>query len=188
MRREWTAEEEEYLSLWYERKGIDYFAKKFNRTKYSIKRKAQSMDLNAYICQKLYLRTVAAAFNCDSRVINRWIDKFNLPYTKVIRGQSTCKLISVEKFWEWAEQHQDIIHWNKYERYSLLPEPDWIVECVKNYKPKNNRKRISDMEVLTIVNLRRKGYTFRQISDETGRTIDSVKHIWKNYIKQKEMK
>lgn len=185
MRRDWTPEEEQYLEKWYEKRGVLFLAKKLKRTENSVKRKAQSMGMNAYVLEKLYVRTVAKCFNCDSSVINRWISKYNLPYSQVIRGQATCKLIDQEQFWKWAKEHQSIIPWNKYESGSILPEPDWLKDTIRNYAYKNNRKSITDYDRLAVVSLRRKGCTFKEISEQTGRTLDSVKHIWRDYNKTK---
>lgn len=183
MRREWTKQEEDFLEKWYNKKGVSYFANKLNRTEDSIKRKAQKMGLNAYICDRLYVKTIAKCFNCDSVVINRWILKYGLPFSIVTRGQLTCKLIEQEKFWKWAEEHANLIPWHKYERGTILPEPNWIKEHIREYAYKNNRKRISENDKLSVIFLRRKGYTFKQISKETSRTLDSVKHIWRAYEK-----
>ena len=177
--RPWTQEEIEYIEKWYEKRTVDFLAKKFNRTRYSIKRKAQNLGLNAYVCHELYVRTVASCFNCDSRVINRWIDKYDLPCKLIQRGNATCKLIEAEKFWKWAENNKDIIPWQKYESYSILPEPDWLKETIRNNKTKNDRKPITTIEKTRVINMRKKGKTFKEIAVELNRTVDSVKHIWR---------
>lgn len=178
--RPWTQEEINYLEKWYEKRGTDYIAKKFNRTQYSIRRKAQSLGLNAYVCFELYVRTIADCFNCDSRVINRWIDKYNLPCRIVQRGQATCKLIDVKDFWKWAENNKDIIPWHKYELQTILPEPDWLKEAIRNNKIKNNRKPITSIEKARVYNMRNQGKSFKEIAAELNRTVESVKHIWRN--------
>jgi len=186
MRKEWTSKEVTYLENSYDKRGVPFIAKKLNRSEVSIKRKAQSLSLNAYSGDKLYLRTFARCFDCDSRVINRWISDYGLQFSKVIRGQATCKLIDTEQFWIWAEEHQDLIPWNKYESGSLLPEPNWAKQKLKTYAYKNNRKSITRYDINSVVFLRKKGYTFPQIANELGRTLDSVKHIWRKYNKSKQ--
>ena len=156
MRRQWTEEEVAYLEKYYERRGVDYIARRLKRSIDSIKRKAQNLGYNAYVCEDLYVRTVAKCFDCDSRVINRWINDFELPYRIVQRGQSTCKLISAKTFWKWAKEHQNLIPWNKYERFSILPEPEWVPIAIKEYNVKNNRKKITEFEKQRIINLRKK--------------------------------
>ena len=191
MRREWTTDEEDYLERWYDKKGVPFIAKKLNRTKDSIKRKAQNMGLNAYAGEKLYVRSIAKCFNCDSRVINRWISNYGLPYSKVIRGQATCQLIEQKEFWIWAKENENLIPWNKYNQGTILPEPEWVKEKIRSYSYKNNRTPISDYDILNVASLKRRGYSFSQIAKEIGRTEESVKHIWKKIkinqnIKEKE--
>jgi len=185
MRKEWTEEEVAFLEKYYERRGVDYIAKRLNRTLHSVKRKAQKLGYNSYVVPDLYVRTVAACFNCDSRVINRWIDKFDLPAFTVKRGQLTCKLINAKKFWKWAEHHKKLIPWEKYTRSSILPEPKWLPETLKEYSVQNNRKRITDWDIRTVIRMKHQGYRDKDIAEVLNRTLDSVKHIWKQ-VKEDE--
>lgn len=179
MRREWTEQEVEYLEKYYDAKGPTFIAGKLDRTVNSVKRKAQNLGYNAYICEDIYVKTIAKCFDCDSSVVNRWIDKFGLPYRRVQRGQAICKLISTNKFWKWAENHKELIPWSKYERLSILPEPEWIDETIKSYAITNNRKKVSSLESQYIISLRRKGKSFEEIAVTMNRTVHSVKHIWR---------
>lgn len=178
--RPWTEEEIKYLEKWFELKGSDFFAKKFNRTIFSVRKKAQSLGYNAYACCDLYVKTIANCFNSDSSVINRWINNHGLPCRVIKRGKSTCKLIDVYKFWEWAENNKDIIPWHKYELQSMLPEPEWVREMVRNSKIKNTRKPITSTEISKVCKMKQQGKTFKEIANELNRTVDSVKHIWRS--------
>lgn len=180
MRKEWSDDEVAYLEKYYEKRGVSFIAKKLGRTNNSVKRKAQKLGYNAYVCEDIYVRMVARCFNCDSRVVNRWIDKYGLPCRTVKRGQATCKLIDTIKFWKWAKEHKDLIPWAKYERRTILPEPPWLRETLINYNIKNNRKKITSSDKRAVVNMREKGKTFKEIAIELNRTEDSVKHIWRS--------
>ena len=179
-KRNWTKQEEEYINKFYEKRGVSYLAKKLNRTEASVKRKAQSLGHNAYICEDLYIRTVAKCFNCDSRVINRWIDKLDLPCREFYRGQTKFRTIDVKKFWKWAENHKDIVPFNKYERYSLLPEPVWIRDAMKDNMNNNHRKSISSYDKMTVIRMKKDGKTFKEIATALNRTEHAVKHIWRS--------
>lgn len=186
MRKEWTDKEVEYLEKFYNRRGVDYIAKKLKRTKNSVKRKAQRLGYNAYVCEELYLKTVAKCFNSDIAVVKRWIDKFGLPCRYVQRGQITCGLIDGKEFWKWADTHRDIIPWSKYERYTILPEPEWINSVMINYKVKSHRKRITQQEKSYVIYQRKSGHSFKEIAESLGRTEDAVKHIWRSRPLEKE--
>lgn len=186
MGRKWTNEEVEYLEKFYNRRGVGYIAKKLNRTENSIKRKAQRLGYNAYVCEELYLSTIAKCFHCDIAVIKRWIDKFGLPCRYIQRGQIKCGLVDGKKFWKWANNHKDIIPWSKYVKYTILPEPDWINVTLKEYKTKYHRKRITQQEKSYVIHQRELGHTFKEIAESIGRTEDAVKHIWRKRPIKKE--
>ena len=112
-------------------------------------------------------------------VINRWIERYNLPCKVVQRGQATCRLVTVDNFWKWAKNHQDLIPWAKYERYSILPEPKWLNDTIKSYAIKNNRKRITPIEKQQVIKMRKQGMSFEEIAVKMNRTTDSIKHIWR---------
>ncbi len=175
----WTEEDIMYLEKYYERRGADYVAKHVKRTVHAVRRKAQELGLNAWATEDLYIRTMATCFNCDSSVINRWINDFGLPAFTVQRGQLKCKLIAVKDFWKWAEFHKEIIPWEKYEKGSVLPEPKWLPKTIKEYSVQNNRKRISYWDVRTVVKMKQEGYTDKEIAENLNRTLSSVKHIWR---------
>lgn len=179
MVRNWTKQETEYLEKFYEKRGVSYIAKKLNRTVHSVKNKARTLGLNAYICEDLYVRTIARCFNSHPRVINRWIEKYGLPYKTVQRGAFTCKLISADKFWKWAMNHKELIPWERYEKSTILPEPEWVKEAIKAYAVKNHRKRVTPLEEQYVVLQKRQGKSFEQIAKELDRTVDSVKHMWR---------
>lgn len=178
----WTEEEIAYLESKYDKQGVDHIAKKLNRSKTSIKRKANSIGINAYVGENPHVKTFAYCFNCDSRVINRWIDKFGLPCKKIHRGKSTYKTINVKQFWKWAETHKELIPWAKYEPYSLSPEPKWLREIIKEYNAikANHRTPITHYDKSTVVRMVMKGYTDEEIALELNRTVESVRHIYRD--------
>ena len=184
MSKKWTEKEVAYLEKYYEKVGTEFIAKKLGRSKISVRKKAGKIGYNAYICEKLYVRTIARCFHSDPSVIYRWIDKFGLPFTKVKRGEMICKLIDVDKFWKWAEVNKELIPWSKYEEHSILPEPLWVKNIVQK-KPVKNRTKISCIEIQRVIYLKEKGYSYQQIAEDIGRTIYSVKHIY-NSNKEKE--
>ena len=58
-RRNWTEQEEAYIDKFYEKRGVSYLANKLNRTEISVKRKAQSLGNNPYVCEDLYNKNIA---------------------------------------------------------------------------------------------------------------------------------
>lgn len=175
MRREWTELEEKYLKRYYLYHPSEVIAKKLDRSIYSVRRKAAKMGLNHYVDQ-LNAKTLAQCFNCDISVILRWIEKHRLPARKVVCKNQTRYSVSPRDFWQWAENHKKLINWARYEQKSILPEPEWVKEEVRNYKTPMSRQKYTEEEKEKIRFLLKKGMNYRQISKEIGRSYYSVVH------------
>ena len=176
MRREWTEWEVRYLEKKYVGQPVERTAKKLNRTINSVKRKAAKLDLNHYT-NFLSAKVVAKCFNVDTKVVLRWINKFNLPCKKVVCSNQTRYLIDGNMFWKWAENNKDIINWSKYEKQSLLPEPDWLKETIRNYSTPNTREKYTDDDIVKIRVLLGKGLSYAEIAKETGRSYYGIDHL-----------
>lgn len=176
MRRDWTQKEEQYMRKHYVRQTIKKTAEALNRTEFSVKRKAAKMKLNHYT-DHLSAKTLAICFSSDVDVVLRWIKKFDLPARKVNAGTQIRYLIDTENFWGWAEKNKDIINWTKYEKGSLLPEPEWIKEEINNFKCPNHRNKFTHQEKERIKLLMRRGWSYKRIAEDMGRTYDSINHI-----------
>ena len=176
MRREWTEWEVKYLEKKYVGQPVERTAKKLNRTINSVKRKAAKMNLNHYT-DSLSAKVVARCFGVDISVVIRWINKFHMPCKKVVCGNQTRYLIEGEIFWKWAENNKNIINWGKYERQSLLPEPDWLRETIRNYNTPNTREKYTDDDIVKIRVLLGKGLSYAEIAKETGRTYYGIDHL-----------
>lgn len=179
MRREWTEWEVKYLEKKYVGQPVERTARKLNRSINSVKRKAAKLDLNHYT-NFLSAKVVAKCFNVDTKVVIRWIDKFDLPCKKVVCSNQTRYLIEGSKFWKWAENNKDIINWSKYERMSILPEPKWLKEVIRNYDAPKTRDKYTDDEIIKIRVLLSKGMSYAEIAKETGRTYCGINHLCRN--------
>ena len=172
-RRKWTEEEEDYLSENYMMASNKRMATKTQRSVNSIQRKLSKMNISRR--ERMYVKTIAKCFNSDSRVVTRWIEKFDLPCKRTRLGIS----IEADKFWKWAKEHKDLLPFYKYELYSILPQPSWVeAETKKICKTKNSRKKITDIERNYVYIQRKKGKSYEDISTDLGRSIDSIKHVY----------
>lgn len=186
MARKWTDQEKNYLDKFFEKKGVPYLADKLGRSTNAVKKMAHDLGHNAMICEDLYERTLAECFGTYSKVVRNWIEKYGLKCTKVKRGNRIYRLIAVKDFWEWAETHKNLIPFHKYVRLSVIPEPDWLKDCIKNYDyPVNNRKPITSSDKFAVKMLSYKGYSESEIAKEINRTPDSVHYI-KKLIREEE--
>ena len=156
MRREWKEQEVKYLEKKYVGQPVERTAERLNRSIASVKRKAARMNLNHYT-DYLSAKVVARCFGVDISVVIRWINKFGMPCEKRAFGSQTRYFIDIDKFWEWAEKNKNIINWAKYETKSLLPEPVWLRETIRNYSTPNIRKKYTDDDIVKIRVLLTKG-------------------------------
>lgn len=186
MARKWTEQEETYLDKFFEKKGVPYLAEKLNRSTNAVKKRAHELGHNAMVCEDLYERTLAECFGTYSKVVRNWIDKHGLKCTVIKRGSRQYRLIAVKDFWEWAESHKNLIPFQKYVRLSVLPEPKWLKDYLRDYDhPVNNRKKITSSDKFTVKMLQYKGCTDEEIAKQIHRTPDSVHYI-KKLIREEE--
>ena len=182
MRREWTEWEEKYMERKYLRQPVKVTAERLNRTVVSVKRKAAKMHLNHNI-DCLSAKEVSRCFNCDISVILRWIEKLDMPARKFNDGRYTRYDIDSQLFWKWAENHKNQINFNKYQLGSLLPEPEWVRVEKRDYKTYKSRMKYEAEEKRKIKNMIMKGMSYKEISEELGRTYYGIVHVGRTIFK-----
>lgn len=176
MRIPWTKQEEDYMRRRYLLQPVVKTAEKLNRSVVSVKRKAAKMGMSHY-ADNYNARTIADCFNSDIKVVLRWIRKFDLPCRRIECDNQTRYIVYVEDFWEWAENHKDMINWSKYEPLSICPEPDWLNDAVKNYATPRSRVKFTDNEIIMIKNMLHRGMGYKEIAERTGRSYYSINRL-----------
>jgi hypothetical protein len=181
-RQFWTEDETMYLEHHYSKKSVEWIAMKLGRSEASVKAKARKLGLNAYKSEYLCVKQVAQSFRCDDSVILRWICKYNLKFKLVHRQSMTQRLITPEDFWTWADAHRALIPFSRYEKYSIIPEPQWLSkELLKAEQCKSRHRHfVSQVDKQKVRVLRNKGLSYDDIAIELHRTTESVKHIWRS--------
>lgn len=177
-RREWTIKEEKYMNKHYLQQPAKITAKHLDRTVISVRKKAAQMGLNNYYGDFLGARTIAKCFDIDVSVVIRWIEKLNLPATKVRESKNKTRYqIDPEQFWKWADDHRSEINWSRYEICSILPEPRWVEFEKARYKTKRYRQHFTDNEIVQVKHMLHRGMNAKEIATEIGRTEDGIKHL-----------
>lgn len=98
MRRNWTKKEEKYMIMRYTKQPVDVTAKKLNRSKQSVIRKANRLGLNSYV-DNLGARAIAKCFGVDVAVVIRWINKLGLPSRTISCRNQVRYDIDINDFW-----------------------------------------------------------------------------------------
>lgn len=92
------------------------------------------------------------------------------------------KVIDIDEFWKWAEEHKDLLDFSRLQPYALGPEPEWAklkrkLDIDKRRKTKKNHN--APWTVSEDAKLRRmieKGtYTYTDIASELRKTEGAVK-------------
>lgn len=178
MRRMWTEAEEKYMERYYLFQPVQKTAKKLDRTVTAIYKKANKMKLSRNR-DSLNIKILAECFSCKRKVIMKWIQKYDLPCKKVAVDNQVRYLIKTKDFWNWAEEHKDIINWNKYERLSLCPEPSWLKPEIANcHTPLKENQFYSPEEIKTIKEMLKNGKSFEQIAKKMRRSKEAIKALY----------
>lgn len=177
-RKSWTEDEIKYINLMYGKQSVEKTAKKLKRSVSSVKHKARDLGVSAYKDEKVSFSVISKCFGVDKSVITNWYNKYGMPATLVKRGAVNYYSVDVDKFWKWLENHKRLVKWNKYERGSLLPEPDYLKETIRAFEVVNSRKPWTILQKRRVqhdYNVR--GKSLEDIAKEYGRSVESIKHV-----------
>ena len=130
----WLPEEEAYLLEAWGRVSIPGIAKKLGRTPNAIKVRAQRLGLGGvlmagdYVTLNQLILTLTNGARTYGYKMQSWVKNRDLPvHTKRV-DKCTWRVVYLEEFWTWAEQHRSFIDFSKLEPLALGKEPGWVAE------------------------------------------------------------
>lgn len=180
--KKWTKEEKEYLEEAWGSVSISYICKKLGRSKGAIENMRTRLGLGRflengeYITYSLLLQTVFGIEDagCAYREMKRAAD---FPIRMKRRGKGNYKVVYLDDFWEWAEDHKRHFDFSKMAENSLGAEPDWVkrkrkidYECQLNTSPWT---RTEDVKLKRMID--RYQYSYAEIATELHRSEGAVK-------------
>ncbi len=182
--RSWTKEETEYLEDKWGMTSITGIAKNLNRSINSVKCKAFKIGLQRFIDQGEYVTfnqfTKAIGYGGSYSYLEKRLRKLDFPVKLKASVNMKYKIIYINDFWEWAEQHKQDISFAKFEKGMLGEEPE--LEDVKRKadsknpsKLSHNRKWTNAEDNLLIERLKSYKYTYSDLSEEFKRTEAAIK-------------
>lgn len=129
--KNWTPEEIDYLQERWGQTSTPSIAKHLGRSINAVKLKAVRLGLpgnpinaSEYITF-LTLMEALGKKNTYGWAKERWA-RFGCPIKQKRMMHKQIAMIRIEDFWEWAQQHQDILDFSDFTEYSLGAEPDWV--------------------------------------------------------------
>lgn len=181
-RKKWTKEEDEYLIRNYSRSSMKNLCKALNRSHLAIRDRAIILGVLRYDGTYLNASELSDCFSCSKFVALNWIKKYGLPAKQLNNIKGNTFMIDVDEFWVWADKNRSLIDWSGYIPLSLLPEPVFVKECIKEHsKPTQHRKKITQCEKVKIYNMYCKGVSIKEIATTFERTEYAIKHILRDY-------
>ena len=133
-KRTWTPEEERYLEDHWGTVSIPGIAKTLERTVSAIKVRAERLGLGGvlnsgdYVTLNQLMIAVTGNSQSYSYQMQSWVRNRGLPvHTKRV-NKCTWRVVYLDEFWAWAEQHRSFIDFSKLEPLALGKEPKWVPE------------------------------------------------------------
>lgn len=180
--RTWTTSEIDYLQENYGNVSKEFISRKLDRSISAIENKVARLNLGRWYHNQEYMtiNELATGLNVHQSTVKRWIDYHDLPFVSKRLNKTLFQMVRLDKFWEWAEKHRNMIEWDKVELLILGKEPDWLKKTRKaKFKSiSKSTKRIpwtekENSKLLWM--LEQHKYTYPQISKELNRTHGAIK-------------
>ncbi len=181
--RNWTSEELLYLSDSWGNKSLKTICEKLDRTENAIHVKVQRMglgpflDSGEYITWNQLLKAVGSTGGSGYK-IKSWVENRGFPLKKKKVNNCSCKVVYLDDFWKWAENHKDFLDFSKFEENILGLEPEWVKDKRK-HDIIRNRKYITtpwtkseDSQLIYL--LQQYKYTYDDLSKMLRRTNGAI--------------
>ena len=132
--RTWKPEEEDYLMEKWGQISVPAIAKKLNRTTNAVKVRAQRLGLGAvliageYVTLNQLLLAVTGGSSSYGYKMKSWVENRGFPILTKRVNQNSFRVVHLDEFWKWAEQHRSFIDFSKMEPLALGEEPAWVAE------------------------------------------------------------
>lgn len=187
MRREWDTEEIGYLKEYLGFHKVTTIAKNLDRTYESVRVKMNRLGLSNTKLQTglVTIGELSQLLRVERNIIKGWVEKHGLPcIKKVTRKSKSFYFVDPSDFWKWAEIHKEKVQFSNIGFQVLLPEPDWVAEERKRERENHLvKKRVykywTTREEQTLLGLRKKGLTYKEIGQRMNRSPSSVARRYK---------
>lgn len=181
--RTWTAEEVDYLEDSWGSVTIPGIAKKLNRSVNAVKIKAQRCGLGCHLHSgtrtTLHQLIVALGITGGDSYFTQRLIKAGCPVKHQRSVKYRYRVIDIDEFWKWAEQHKRMFDFSKMEVNALGKEPTWVnqkrIEDTRNFiRPHNSKWSKADDDLLRKV-LPLYKYTYADLSKRLNRSEGAIK-------------
>lgn len=175
----WTDAEKDYLQEHYGEQSIKELSNRLKRSPMAIRLMANRLGLGAlldngdYVTLNQVHQTIYGVPGCGY-TLGIWM-KHGLPYRLQRVEKCRFRVIALDAFWAWAEQHKGLMHFGKFEPLALGLEPAWV--DIKRRHDVAGRPRNQAWPPQEDALLRRMvaTHTYAQLSEMLNRTHGAIK-------------
>lgn len=184
MSKKWTAAEEKLLRESYGEISIKTIAKNLNRSENAVIVRKNRMKLGTFLEQGDYItfsQLLKTIYN-QSLASNsyRYTDSkvwSTAPVRKKRVHNKSFKIIYLDDFWKWAEEHKSKLDFSKFEENALGEEPEWVK--IKRKADILSKRKVSkwtkaeDQYLERLLSENR--YSYQELEDKLNRTSDAIR-------------
>lgn len=182
MIRYWTQEEIAYLKDNYGALSLSTLCANLGRSEASIQNKVARLKIGRWYhnLEAITLNELAKAISIDFATAKNWYENYGMPAKLKRFNKSHFHVVKIEDFWCWAEKNKNMIEWDRFEKYILGAEPDWVDEArrAKVLERDRSKKKLAwskDEDTKLVWLLMQHKFTYSEICEELGRTHGAVK-------------
>lgn len=186
-KKNWTPEEEAYLQDKWGTLSVSTIAKNLGRSIDAVVVRSQRLRLGAHLASDVRISTnqlMIALYQSNSGNASYTLYKLireGLPVKMHKVKTKSFRVIDIDEFWKWAENHKEFLDFSKFEEHSLGKEPDWVKVKRKADFQKVQQQgehnevwtNTTDQKLKRMLSQHR--YTYRDLSKELNRSEGAIK-------------
>ena len=179
----WSLKEEMFLKQMWGKKSIEYFEKKLNRTRSSIRSKVSRLNLGTFtenLKEEISIQEISRILNISpTTIVHKW-SKLGLEINLVELSKNYKVYVTdYSHFLEFLEENKNEWSAAKLEKYELGLEPDWLKEKRQKDKHTNPLKyrKWSKEEIIRIIRLKKSNHSIAEISKLVNRSEATIERL-----------
>lgn len=182
--KQWTPEEDAYLSEMWGYVSIDGLGKHLNRSRNAVIVRVRRLGLppflesGDYVTMNQLLHALGYG-NVHGYHVKSWVEERGFPMKiKMRSSKARIKVVYLEDFWAWAEKNRSFVDFSRMEPLALGKEPAWVQEQRRiDYRSfaiqrKDHWTEQEDSRLKMLLGLKKYGYA--ELSEMLSRSAGAI--------------
>ena len=185
----WSPAEEEYIrENWGSYGGVFRIAKALGRSENAVIIHAKRLGLGPYLDEGRYISLFKllsiiigkrTESGCVSYTYRRLIN-LGIPFHKIRVVKSLWRMVDLDEFWMWAEDHKEELNFSRFEENSLGAEPEWVkkkrkIDQSNSRMTHSGKCRWTELELECLRTMLKNGATYEELSKQLRRTSGAIR-------------